>query len=101
VQAELIMPSSFKRHRYPGVVIRDAVWCFFRFTLSLRDVEELLAQRGIEVSREAIRCWVNKFGPLIAANIRRRRVSPTARWHLDEVVVKHQRSSHVAVARGR
>ena len=72
----------------PGEVIRYAVWLYFRFTLSLRDVEELLAQRGIEVSREAIRCWVNKFGPLIAANIRRRRVSPTGRWHLDEVVVK-------------
>lgn len=52
------------------------------------DVEELSAQRGIEASREAIRCWVNKFGPLIAANIRRRRAPSTGRWHLDEVVVK-------------
>jgi len=55
---------------------------------SLRDVEELMAQRGIEVSREAIRCWVNKFGPLIAANLRRRRPCPTGRWHLDEMVCK-------------
>ena len=50
--------------------------------------EELLAQRGIEVSREAVRCWVIKFGPLIAANLRRRRSPPTGRWHLDEMVVK-------------
>ena len=69
-------------------MIRYAVWLYFRFTLSIRDVEELLAQRGIDVSREAVRCWVNKFGPLIAANLRRRRSPPTGRWHLDEMVVK-------------
>jgi len=79
---------SFKRHRFPADVIRQAVWLYFRFTLSIRDVEELLAQRGIEVSREAVRCWVNKFGPLIAAQIRRRRGPPTGQWHLDEMVVK-------------
>ena len=79
---------SFKRHRYPPDVIRYAVWLYLRFTLSIRDVEELLAQRGVEVSREAVRCWVNKFGPLIAANLRRRRGPPTGRWHLDEMVVK-------------
>jgi putative transposase len=81
-------PISFKRHRFPPDVIRYAVWLYFRFTLSVRDVEELLAQRGIEVSREAVRCWVIKFGPLIAANLRRRRSPPTCRWHLDEMVVK-------------
>ena len=69
-------------------MIRYAVWLYFRFTLSIRDVEELLAQRGIDLSREAVRCWVNKFGPLIAANLRRRRSPPTGRWHLDEMVVK-------------
>lgn len=81
-------PLSFKRHRFPPDVIRYAVWLYFRFTLSVRDVEELLAQRGIEASREAIRCWVIKFGPLIAANLRRRRGPPTGRWHLDEMVVR-------------
>ena len=81
-------PISFKRHRFPPDLIRYAVWLYFRFTLSVRDVEELLAQRGIEVSREAVRCWVIKFGPLIAANLRRRRSPPTGRWHLDEMVVK-------------
>ena len=81
-------PISFKRHRFPPDVIRYAVWLYFRFTLSVRDVEELLAQRGIEVGRETVRCWVIKFGPLIAANLRRRRSPPTGRWHLDEMVVK-------------
>jgi transposase-like protein len=81
-------PISFKRHRYPPDVIRYAVWLYFRFTLSIRDVEELLAQRAIEASREAVRCWVIKFGPLIAANLRRRRSASTGRWHLDERVVK-------------
>ena len=81
-------PISFKRHRFPPDVIRYAVWLYFRFTLSVRDVEELLAQRGIVVSRESVRYWVIKFGPLIAANLRRRRHIPTGRWHLDEMVVK-------------
>lgn len=57
---------SLKRHRFPADVIRQAVWLYFRFTLSFRDVEELLAQRGIEVSYETIRFWTFKFGPLIA-----------------------------------
>jgi len=87
-EVNVARPLSFKRHRFPAEVIRYAVWLYFRFTLSIRDVEELLAQRGIEVSRESIRCWVNKFGPLIAANLRRRRGAPTGRWHLDEMVVK-------------
>ena len=83
-----VNPISFKRHRFPPDVIRYAVWLYIRFTLSIRDVEELLAQREIEVSREAVRCWVIKFGPLIAANLRRRQTPPTGRWHLDEMVVR-------------
>ena len=54
---------SFKHHRFPGSIICQAVRWYFRFTLSIRDVEGLMAERGVEVSREAIRCWVNKFGP--------------------------------------
>jgi len=77
---------SFKQHRFPADVIRYAVWLYFRFTLSFRDVEELLAQRGIEVSYETIRCWTIKFGPQIARNLKRRRQAPSARWHLDEMV---------------
>jgi putative transposase len=81
-------PVSHKRHRFPPDVIRHAVWLYFRFTLSLRDVEELLAQRGIEVSYETVRCWTRKFGRLYASNLRRSRCKPTGRWHLDEMMVK-------------
>ena len=81
-------PLSFNRYRFPPDVIRHAIWLYFRFTLSLRDVEEMVAQRGLEVSSETIRCWVNHFGPLIAANIRRRRGPPTSRWRLDEAVIR-------------
>jgi transposase-like protein len=77
---------SYKRHRFPADVIRYAVWLYFRFTLSLRDVEELLAQRGIEVSYETIRAWTIKFGPEIAARLKARRPAPSPRWHLDEMV---------------
>jgi transposase-like protein len=62
------------------------VWLYFRFSLSFRDVEELLAQRGIDVSYETIRCWTIKFGPLIARRLKRRRPAPSPRWHLDEMV---------------
>ena len=79
-------PISFKRHRFPADVIRHAVWLYFRFSLSFRDVEELMAQRGIDVSYETIRCWTIKFGPLIARRLMKRRWPPTPRWHLDEVV---------------
>lgn len=81
-------PLSFKRHRFPAEVIRHAVWLYFRFSLSLRDVEEMLAARGIEVSYETIRCWTRKFGPLIARRLRKRRPAPSPRWHLDEVVCR-------------
>ena len=81
-------PISYARHRYPADVIRQAVWLYFRFTLSLRDVEELLAERGMDVSYETIRCWTRKFGRLFACNLRRARPGPTGRWHLDEMVVR-------------
>ena len=81
-------PISFKRHRFPAEVIRQAVWLYFRFSLSLRDVEELLAQRGVEVSYETIRCWTIKFGPAIARNLKRGRPAPSPRWHLDEMVCR-------------
>ncbi len=81
-------PISFKRHRFRPDTIRLAVRLYFRFSLSLRDVEEMLAERGIDVSYETIRCWANKFGPAIAANIRRARPRADAVWHLDEMVVK-------------
>ncbi len=81
-------PISYSRHRFPPDVIRHAVWLYFRFTLSFRDVEDLMAERGIELSYDTIRCWTQKFGQLFARNLRRSRSRPTARWHLDEMVVK-------------
>ena len=78
---------SYARHRFPPDVIRHAVWLYLRFTLSYRDVEELLAERGLDVSYETIRRWVLKFGPQFARNLRASRPRPSDRWHLDEMVV--------------
>jgi transposase-like protein len=80
-------PISYRRHRFPPDVIRHAVWLYLRFTLSFRDVEDLLAERGVIVSNESIRRWVFKFGPTIAKNLRATRPRPHDRWHLDEMVV--------------
>lgn len=77
---------SFKRHRFPPDVIRHAVWLYFRFTLSFRDVEEMLVRRGLDVSYETIRCWTIKFGPIIARKLNRRKLPASPRWHLDEMV---------------
>ena len=81
------MPISFARRHFPPAIIRHAVWLYARFTLSYRDVEELLAERGLDVSYETVRRWVLKFGPLFARELARRRPRPTARWHLDEMAV--------------
>src|SRR5438874_4640923 len=81
-------PISYRRHRFPPVVIQHAVWLYLRFTLSYRDVEELLAKRGIDLSYESVRSWVLKFGPIIARGLRQRRPRPSDRWHLDEMVVR-------------
>jgi putative transposase len=78
---------SFARHQFPPAIIRHAVWLYARFTLSYRDVEELLAERGLDVCYETIRRWVLKFGPLFARELRRRRPRPTSQWHLDEMAV--------------
>ena len=79
--------SGFKGHRFPPEIIEYAVWLYFQFSLSLRDVEDLLAERGIIVSHEAIRFWVTKFGRQYAESIRRDRPAVGDKWHLDEVVI--------------
>jgi putative transposase len=79
---------SYRRHRFPAEIIQHAIWLYLRFTLSYRDVEELLAERGFEVSYETVRRWVLKFGPLIARKLRQGRPRPSAQWHLDEMVVR-------------
>jgi transposase-like protein len=78
---------SFARHQLPPAIITHAVWLYVRFTLSLRDVEDLLAERGLDVSYETVRRWVVKFGPMFARELRRRRQRPTSQWHLDEMAV--------------
>src|SRR5712675_43089 len=81
-------PLSYRRHRFPPDIIQHAIWLYLRFTLSYRDVEELLAERGLDISYETVRRWVLKFGPAIARRLRQRRRRSSDRWHLDEMVVR-------------
>jgi transposase-like protein len=78
---------SYRRHRFPSSIIQHAVWLYFRFPLSYRDVEDMLAERGIDVSYETVRRWSLKFGLGYARTLRRLRPRPDGRWHLDEVFV--------------
>jgi transposase-like protein len=79
---------SYKGCRFPPEIIHRAIWLYFRFTLSFRDVEDLLAERGIAVSYETVRRWMNHSGLMIAANLRRRRPKTETIWHLDEVYLR-------------
>ena len=79
---------SYSGYRFPAVIIQQAIWLYARFTLSFRDVEDLLAERGITVSYETVRRWVNHFGSAIATDLRKRRPKPHSTWHLDEVYIK-------------
>ena len=83
-----MQPISYARHQFPAEIIQRAVWMYLRFTLSFRDVEELLAERGIEVTYESIRRWVLTFGPQVARRLQARRSKPHGRWHLDEMCVR-------------
>jgi len=79
---------SYHRHRFHPDIIRQAIWLYFRFTMSYRDVEELLAERGIDVSYETVRRWAHKFGIDYARRIKKRRPLPHTEWFLDRVFVK-------------
>lgn len=79
---------SYKRHRFPPQIIAHVVWLYARFNLSLREVEEMMLERGIDVAYKTIRRWTIKFGSLLARTLRRRQPRPSDVWHLDEVVVK-------------
>jgi putative transposase len=79
---------SYKGHRYPVEVISHCVWLYFRFSLSLREVEELMFERGIVLSYETVRRWCAKFGQRYADSLRRRRPRTGDKWHLDEVFIK-------------
>ncbi len=78
---------SYAGHRFPPEIIAHTVWLYFRFALSCRDVEELLAERGVVVTYETIRRWSRTFGQAYANGLRRRRPRPGDKWHLDEVFV--------------
>jgi putative transposase len=75
---------SYRRHQFPASIIQHAIWLYLRY----RDIEDLLAERGLDISYETVRRWVLKFGPLIASKLRQRRPRPSDRWHLDEMVVR-------------
>src|SRR5215468_4557454 len=80
-------PERYKNHRFPGEIISHGVWLYYRFSLSYRDVQEILFERGITVTHEAIRQWCLKFGQDYANQLKRRRAQPGDKWHLDEVFV--------------
>ena len=85
---------TYKRHRFPPEIISHAVWLYFRFALSYRDVEELLAERGVFLTYETIRQWCRKFGQGYANALRRRRPQPGDKWYLDEVFVSINGVTH-------
>src|ERR1039458_2820929 len=79
---------SYAGYRFPPEIIQQAIWLYLRFTVSPRDVEGLLAERGMTGSYETLRRWVNHFGPMVAADLQKRRPTPHSIWHLDEVYLK-------------
>ena len=81
---------SYKHHRYPAEIIAHTVWLYFRFSLSFRDVEDLMAARGVMLSYETVRRWTRKFGQQYANTLRRRRPQPGDTWHIDEVFLTIQ-----------
>src|SRR6516225_9853323 len=83
-------PARYKNHRFPSEIISHGVWLYYRFTLSYRDVEELLFERAITVSHEAVRQWCRQFGQDYANQLRHRRPRPGDKWHLDEVFLTIQ-----------
>ena len=92
-------PDPHYRHRFPAEIISHAVWLYHVFSLSLRDVELLLAERGVVASYETIRRWCRKFGQTFAGRLRRRRPRPGDKWYLDEVFIRNPGSAALSVAR--
>ena len=86
--------NTYKRHRFPAEIISHCVWLYFRFCLSYRDVEELMAERGVILTYEAVRYWCQKFGQAYANQLRRRRPQPGDKWHLDEVFLTIKGERH-------
>ena len=86
--------SLYHRHRFPAEIINHCVWLPFRFALSFRDVQEIMAMRGVTLSYEAIREWCLKFGQIYANELRRKRPRPGDKWHLDEMFIKINGKEH-------
>jgi putative transposase len=81
-------PETYRRHRFPIEVVEHCVWLYFRFALSYRNVEEMMAKRGVQLTYETVRTWCHKFGTLYAARLRRKRPTFGSKWHLDEVLIR-------------
>jgi putative transposase len=86
--------NPYKRHRFPAEIVSHSVWLYYRFSLSYRDVEELMAERGVTLSYEAVRYWCRKFGQAYANALRHRHPSPGDKWHLDEVFLTINKERH-------
>src|SRR5262245_16815293 len=84
----------YKRHRFPAEIISHCVWLYFRFCLRYRDVEELMAERGVVLTYEAVRYWCREFGQVYANQLRHRRPRPGDKWHLDEVFLTIRGERH-------
>jgi putative transposase len=87
-------PVTYPRHRFPAEIISHAVWLYHVFSLSFRDVELMLAERGVIVSYETVRRWCQKFGQNFASRMRRRRPKPGDKWYMDEVFIRIQGVQH-------
>jgi putative transposase len=87
-------PNPYTRHQFPAEIISHYVWLYFRFCLSYRDIGELMAERGISLAYEAVRYWCRKFGQAYANALRRWRLWPGDKWHLDEVFLTINKERH-------
>jgi putative transposase len=92
-------PNPHYRHRFPAEIISHAIWLYHMFSLSLRDVELILAECGVLLTYETVRRWCYKFGRSFAAKLRKRRPRPGDRWHLDEVFIRIQGRAALSLAR--
>ena len=88
MRRDISTAPSYRGYRFPAEFIAHCVWLYFRFSLSFRDVQEMMLERGVEVSHEAIRLWTLRFGTEYARRLRRCWVRPGDTWHLDEVFCK-------------
>jgi transposase-like protein len=92
---------SYRNLHFPSSIMQRAVWLYARFNLSLRDVEEFMAERGVEVSYETIRRWIKRFDPPIARGLRRGRLRSQPQWHLDESAPRRREGGAMSYTKTR